>query len=281
VVGQHPASPRGCVLSAGTDLIVPDIHLQWECADRIIQHESWDRIWLLGDYFDDYNDTLKKVEATCQWLLRICEDRRICRLLGNHDVYYFCENKSYRGAGYRRDKHQVIQKYFSSRIIREKFTLHGWARGYLLTHAGFSGRWLRNFSQSLIDRYLQEAFDAMLSHELHPLLSIGADRGGWNEIGGVTWCDWRNFKPIAGVPQIIGHTYDKKVRYASFERHSCAGFNFDQCVAGSFQEHENPTFTLHDEVSVCLDTNLRHYAIIDKQRMGCPNRDEMNGISVD
>jgi hypothetical protein len=58
------------------------------------------------------------------------------------------------------------------------------------------------------------------------LLDIGADRGGRNELGGVTWCDWRNFKPIAGMPQIVGHTCDKKVRWAGFEPRGDSEFNF-------------------------------------------------------
>ena len=260
---SHPAGPRDSASSGGSELILPDIHLHWKLADRIIQHESRDRVWLLGDYFDDYNDTTEQVEETCKWLLGTCEDHRICRLLGNHDVYYFCDNKSYRGAGYSRDKHQLIQKYFSPRMIREKFILYARARGYLLTHAGFSGRWLKKFSEPLIDRYLEEAFQALLRNELHPLIDIGTDRGGWNEVGGVTWCDWRNFKPIAGLPQILGHTYAKRVRWAGFERCGHSDFKFDHCVAGSFEEDQEPTFALKDEVSLCLDTGLRHYAVID------------------
>lgn len=259
-----PVERTGGETAGRTDLIIPDIHLQWTVADRIIQQEKCDRVWLLGDYFDDYGDTLDQVEQTCEWLLGICEDNRIHRLLGNHNVYYFCDNKAYRGAGYGREKHDVIQKHFSPRIIEEKFTLYGRTRGYLLTHAGFSGRWLKKFSQSLIDRHLQEAFQAMRKDEVHPLLDIGTDRGGWNEVGGVTWCDWRNFKPIAGLPQIVGHTPDKKVRWAGFERQEDSEFNFGHCVAGSLGEDEKSSFALGEEVSLCLDTGLRHYAVIDE-----------------
>ena len=262
-VSLNPEDRTGGKTGDGTELIIPDIHLLWHVADLIIEQEKCDRVWLLGDYFDDFGDTLAQVERTCEWLLSVCDDGRIHRLLGNHDVYYFCDNKAYRGAGYGREKHDVIQKHFSPQIIQEKFTLYGRTRGYLLTHAGFSGRWLKKFSQSLIDRYLQEAFQAMLGNELHPLLDIGTDRGGWNEVGGVTWCDWRNFKPIAGVPQIVGHTPDKKVRWAGFERQGDSEFNFGHCVAGSLGEDEKSTFALGEEVSLCLDTGLRHYAVID------------------
>jgi hypothetical protein len=250
--------------AGGTDLIIPDIHLQWNRADRIIQHEKCDRVWLLGDYFDDFGDTVAQVEQTCEWLLGVCEDDRIHCLLGNHDVYYFCDNRAYRGAGYSREKYDMIQKHFSPRTIQEKFALHGRVNGYLLTHAGFTGRWLKKFSQSLIDRHLQEAFQAMLAHQIHPLLEIGADRGGRNEVGGVTWCDWRNFKPIAGMPQILGHTPHNKVRWAGFERQVDSELNFGHCVAGSLGEDDKASFALDEEISLCLDTGLRHYAVIDE-----------------
>lgn len=219
-------------------------------------------MWLLGDYFDQFNDTIEQVESTCKWLLGMCEDDRVHRLLGNHDVYYLCENKAYRGAGYTRSKHHVVQKYFSPRIIAEKFSLYGKTNGYLLTHAGFTRRWLNKFSASLLERHLEEAFQALLKGELHPLLGIGVDRGGDNEIGGVTWCDWRYFAPIPGVPQIVGHTPDQQVRWAGFERRGAGEYNFEDCVAGDLDEEAQ--FTVEDEVSLCLDTNLRHYAIIEK-----------------
>ena len=33
---------------------------------QIIQRENCDRVWLLGDYFDDYGDTVAQVEQACE-----------------------------------------------------------------------------------------------------------------------------------------------------------------------------------------------------------------------
>ncbi len=79
----------------------------------------------------------------------------------------------------------------------------------------------------------------------------------------MTWCD--RFKPIAGVPQIVGHTYHKNVQWAGFERLGDSEFNFGHCVAGSLEEDERSSFALGDEVSFCLDTGLRHYAVQTRQ----------------
>ena len=65
----NPPDFSGGEPADGTDLIIPDIHLQWNRADRIIQRENCDRVWLLGDYFDDYGDTVAQVEQACEWLL--------------------------------------------------------------------------------------------------------------------------------------------------------------------------------------------------------------------
>ena len=62
-----PVERTGGETAGRTDLIIPDIHLQWTVADRIIQQEKCDRVWLLGDYFDDYGDTLDQVEQTCEF----------------------------------------------------------------------------------------------------------------------------------------------------------------------------------------------------------------------
>lgn len=121
----------------------------------------------------------------------------------------------------------------------------------ILTHAGFTRRWLKKFSKPLMERYLEEVFQALLKGESHPLLGIGTDRGGDNEIGGVTWCDWRYFGPIAGIPQIVGHTPDQQVRWAGFERRASGEYNLEHCVAGEFDEEAE--VAVEDELSLCLD----------------------------
>ncbi len=68
----NPANRSGGETAGGTDLIIPDIHLQWNRADRIIQQENCDRVWLLGDYFDDYGDTVAQAEQAREWLLGVC-----------------------------------------------------------------------------------------------------------------------------------------------------------------------------------------------------------------
>ena len=67
---------------------------------------------------------------------------------------------------------------------------------------------------------------------LHPLLRAGWVRGGDQAKGGCTWLDWdEEFEDIPGVPQIVGHTIGKEPRWKG--------------------------------ASLCLDTQLRHYAVIE------------------
>jgi len=45
-LSPSPTNRSNGDFTAGTDLIIPDIHLQWNRADRIIQQENCDRVWL-------------------------------------------------------------------------------------------------------------------------------------------------------------------------------------------------------------------------------------------
>lgn len=248
--------------SSGKDLIIPDIHHKWRCADRIIGLEEPDRIWFLGDYFDDFNDSLEDVEETCEWLVEVSRKSQVHLLLGNHDIYYLCDHRDYRGAGYSPEKHFVVRKYLPESFVRDHCRLYARVTGYLLSHAGFSGKWLSQYSVPLLERHLSDPFEKLLKHNLHPLLDVGEDRGGSNQVGGVTWCDWRSFKPVPGLPQVVGHTVATLVRWTGFERRDDGTFNYDHSIAGNLGYYDERTYVVDDEVSLCLDTNLQHYAVM-------------------
>lgn len=49
-------------------LIVPDIHNDYHTAEMIIKKENLDKIIFLGDYFDDFYDTVKDAANVAKWL---------------------------------------------------------------------------------------------------------------------------------------------------------------------------------------------------------------------
>ena len=51
-------------------IIIPDIHNDYFTAEKIIKKENPDKIIFLGDYFDDFDDTVKDSENTYTRLSR-------------------------------------------------------------------------------------------------------------------------------------------------------------------------------------------------------------------
>jgi hypothetical protein len=51
------------------------------------------------------------------------------------------------------------------------------------------------------------AWAALTSREPHWFWSVGMARGGFTPVGGLLWCDWsREFQPVPGLNQVMGHT---------------------------------------------------------------------------
>jgi hypothetical protein len=66
---------------------------------------------------------------------------------------------------------------------------------------------------------------------MHHAFMAGVERGGPARYGGILWCDWNAFEPIKDLPQIVGHTPGREVRYKGN--------------------------------SICLDTHLHHYGLLE------------------
>ena len=83
--------------------------------------------------------------------------------------------------------------------------------------------------------------------EHHGLLGRGVSRSGDQRIGGICWMDWDELVPIPGLNQLVGHTPDKSVR------------------------HKNTTTSRN----ICLDTNLRNYAVFDGGKLEIKSYDAL------
>jgi hypothetical protein len=71
-----------------------------------------------------------------------------------------------------------------------------WHNSFLLSHAGVTNTILKIFNTDINGYLKEERFN-----------DIGYARGGSSPFGGLYWCDWfREFEPVPGVKQIVGHT---------------------------------------------------------------------------
>lgn len=182
-------------------LIIPDIHTRWQTADRIIQHEPFDKLVLLGDYVDNFNDTVKDNVETLNWLKRVVAEPNVTALYGNHELSYIDEEK-YACAGWEMAK--AVELKSRLRDLRGYLQLATKIDGYLISHAGIN-LWFIGPEQDPWERIII-AERALLNDKNDALLHAGASRGGRIPVGGVVWQDWYEFQNIPGLPQIVGHT---------------------------------------------------------------------------
>lgn len=225
-----------------THLIVPDIHHKTQRADRILAAEpDADAVYFLGDYQDDFDDTPADAEATAKWM-RVQIEAGHNLLWGNHDLPYAFLPDRHPCPGYTPEKASAVARILTPdhwRRLRLWHIIPASPRPWVLSHAGLDRAW---FPAEVTDpvAYLtaleQEALDNLYKRgRSHPLLYFcSASRGGRDPFPGVVWMDWGDFRPVAGINQIVGHTPLR---------------NPDE------YSDENST-------NWCIDTHLAYYAMI-------------------
>ncbi len=67
-------------------IIIPDLHNDYFTAEKIIKKENRDKVLFLGDYFDDFYDTLEDADNTAKWLTKSLQQKNRVHLIGNHDL---------------------------------------------------------------------------------------------------------------------------------------------------------------------------------------------------
>jgi hypothetical protein len=204
-----------------TTLIIPDVHHKWAIAEKIIALVPHDEVIFIGDYFDDFNDTPQMVWATCDWLARSVEKPNRTHLFGNHDVHYAFPHRTFQCSGFAPWKNLTIQDRVSRKVWDKLKWYHILDDTWLLTHAGLHKRNLPKDIQALhkdrkaflkaigeyLDVELVAGMRSAANNKPHWVFNAGKCRGGVVPVGGITWCDFvREFHPIKGLHQIVGHT---------------------------------------------------------------------------
>ena len=221
-------------------VIIPDIHNDFKKAEKIISKENPDKIIFLGDYFDDFDDTIQDANNTAKWLKQSLKQKNRIHLIGNHDLSYMTDNPNLKCMGYRTDKHKAIKKHS---INWNQLQMHCWINiKWLCTHAGFSNDFFEQQQtkkshsiQKVLDLSQKDLIKINDENHIHSFFQVGVSRGGSNVVGGPLWCDYDEFVDIPGINQIFGHTPNYTVQHKKTKN----------------SEH------------YCIDTKLNHYAIYD------------------
>lgn len=218
-------SARPWELSCQCALILSDIHQRTNWADAVLAHEKgvYDHVVFLGDIMDSFHNPPEVTGAreTGKWYAAFIERPDTTVLLGNHD----CSYAEAHGHPLGRRKRSLLHPCsgftnskaieFSKELSREhwkKVTLFRLVNGWLLSHAGIRENfWHSNLTQTenLANLWIEsaKALDSLATRK-HPLLGCGYGRGGDQDWGGLTWCDWdTEFQDNLPYPQIVGHSH--------------------------------------------------------------------------
>jgi hypothetical protein len=202
-------------------LILPDIHHKVRQATKIINHVGADEVICLGDLFDDFNDTPDMVRESCQWLEWFVNKPNHIMLYGNHDQHYAFEYRSFQAAGYTQWKYFIIYDTLPRQVWDKVKWYHFLDNRWLLSHGGLHKfnvpdsvmKFHTNREKFIeeINKYLSDSirmgFQMGANGQRSWIFNAGHARFGTQRIGGITWCDFeREFFPVKGINQIVGHT---------------------------------------------------------------------------
>jgi hypothetical protein len=107
-------------------LIIPAVHHKLKLVERVRTNYPHMPAIFLGDYFDNFDDTVDDMKATCRWLKKTLENSDDEFSLGNHCFAYVSYELGLRWGfctGWRADKQQVFHEYFPKDTLLDR--VHG------------------------------------------------------------------------------------------------------------------------------------------------------------
>src|ERR1035437_7799588 len=257
-------------------LIVPDIHCEWEKAEKIMTKIDADVIVQLGDTFDSVDDNPELVKETAEWFVYSVNQPNRIHLMGNHSQNYAFNYSCLRCSGYAQWKYFIIHELVP-KDAWDKVKWYYWLDNkWLLTHAGLHKtnippsiselrtnrpKYIKEISNYL-DHHTQEGIRLAASGQSSWILNAGYARYGSQKVGGITWCDHRQeFQPSKGLWQIYGHTPQRGEPSWWVEKAN----KLDLISSSKFQfSIDKVSISSDDSYNLCLDVsgNL-HYAVWD------------------
>ena len=221
-------------------IIISDIHNRTEFIEPLLSSISHDKVIFLGDYWDDYYDTYDDIVRTSKWLKKSLYISNRIHLHGNHDLWYrFYHNHHIMCSGNTEEKAKIISNIMEPNDWK-MFKLYYFEQNFHITHAGIHPKILNSLTIHDIDIVTSVALTDVKCDNPNQWIEPGIARGGFNQIGGITWLDWNcEFEPIPNINQIVGHT-------------------------PMLQHKEKITY---NSMNYCLDTNNHHIGILEDGKL--------------
>lgn len=195
-------------------LIIGDIHNHVDKLETLIGSIEHDQVIFLGDYFDNFHDSIYDARTTASWLEYSTSKKNRIHLMGNHDMpYRFPSNLYFDCPGFTREKSKMINsifnRYETSIWSKIKFAHFDYDSNIIYSHAGFTEKVFRchpikgpNLKE--YNKMVDKAYEALVKDDqaLSPLFCQNID----DSYSGITWIRPNSFKNITGVAQFVGHT---------------------------------------------------------------------------
>lgn len=198
-----------------TTLVIGDLHLKHEQAEKIISCVCADQIVFTLDLFDDFGDTVEMNIESAKWLNESCKRENRIHLTANHDLHYIYGYPQLKCSGYTDLKNDAINEVLTHETKTKLKFYHVLEGNWLATHAGLTRSIVPKLIYekgmdeitSWLDYKIDKDFELMREGQSPCILGAGHARGGRNRAGGITWCDFNSeFQPINKINQIFGHT---------------------------------------------------------------------------
>ncbi len=222
-------------------LIISDLHTKIDWVEEFLSKTKHDLVIFLGDYFDCWDDDPVYNAKAASWLSQSVKKNNRIHLLGNHDLAYrFSSNPAMYCPGFTNTKCRAVHAYFP-RELWNKLRLYYNIDNFLFTHAGINSKFLTDDNNQLnkewLDWYCKDSL-VRATYTNSPFLT---------DCESIVWLRWPKLNITDGINQVVGHTI-----------------------------HDEPQVNIQPEIidkkernfNVCLDTQCKHYGILESGRFG-------------
>lgn len=246
-------------------LVIPDLHLRWSVAEKIMQSVDHDTVIQIGDHFDNFSDDPIQNAEAAKWLRKQLEENpKWIQIQGNHSIgYRFPHTYGVECSGFSRLKSEAINKILKLKHWNKFKLFHYLKEGnFLISHAGLSQGLLSEYisgNPEKLQIYCDNALEKIRANMYDVIFGAGRDRGGQELCGGLLWCDFRSIIPHREYNQIVGHTI---VNVPLVKWTTRGGITQIKEFNNEMFSPKNPHRFNQGNCCLNLDTNSRHYALI-------------------
>lgn len=207
----------------GKILVCGDVHCKKEVVDKALKlykENNCDKLIFIGDYTDDWNDTVEQNIEILDYLfhLKHIMGEKLVLLFGNHDISNWIGGE-FKCSGFTNIKHEQLK--FSYESAKYDFKIAHTENGFLITHAGVCIPWLEFFlkateNKKLDDEYLtkpEKIADLLNQYQFKLSLFYPEDSPLW--LRPTEKVEYPPFKQIVGhTPKALIEKSKKNIIYA-------------------------------------------------------------------